>query len=122
MARAFFEFGVLGGTMPLFANERALIESAAPKNNQSNQLENRPRLTARSRDETRSAQLAQPNRSTGDDGVPDSTGFDGFTTGEGLDEARMSAVIAKQLIMTNALESLFAQAHRLDLDSLRLLD
>ena len=105
--------------MPLFANTRALVESAAPKPNKTNQLANRPSLPPNLPLIGENAQLELANRSDRAANELAEASTDPGTLE--LSQARTSAVIAKQIILTNALESLVAQASLLDWDSLRLL-
>jgi hypothetical protein len=106
--------------MPLFTNARAPAESAAPKENQTNQLTNRPRVPAHPRPAAGGAQFAQANRSDSAED-PFSGQTEEIEVHDDLDVARTAAVIAKQLILTNAADSLVAQARLLNWNSLRLL-
>ena len=107
MARVFFRRGVLGGMMPLFMHAQVVETDANNTTSASPSSANRPHergLSPRYRDDV----VDKP--SIGDDGLFAGTG-----------SAQLVADLAKGIILSNAGESVEAQASKLTWGSLRLL-
>lgn len=103
--------------MPLFTNAKAQHESATYNYKRTNQLANRPSLSSPNGHLTNNAQAEQTPHAI------DMVGSSGHAldSHKAIEEAKMSAVLAKHFIMRHANESLVAQARLLDNKSLRLL-
>jgi hypothetical protein len=100
--------------MPLYANAKTQSESTK----QANDLSNRPTNLVSISPESPNAgsEAARVER------MMSEAAELGLDRHQALEEARMSAVFAKHLIMRNVSDSLVAQARLLDSKSLRLLD
>ena len=105
--------------MPLFMNAHAHYEQAEEKALDSPQSTNRPSCADAVITEVAREQAGCDNRI--DESPVVKSPVDEEDLFAGLDFANMAAHVAKQFILTNAMESVHAQATLLDWRSLRLL-
>jgi hypothetical protein len=104
--------------MPLFTNEQTTDRLSLKANTQTPVSGNRPNIV-QTADSALGQQVGTDNRST-DPSVFETPSGE-MALFDGLDIAHSAATIAREFIMSNAVDSVQAQATLLDWNSLRLL-